>query len=151
MRRTRVRRAPKAAIEKARNIWRISKKFNLILSHLSFFDGERDFFLFSTGFFGLVKCDSPFRSYFFCSPRIIKQNVKDTSRESNLPTIKSAAIEYIPPMADAMHSLGTEHAKEPILDDILRQARSIKKFIRKSRSAYTSKYHHLFSASLHVD
>ncbi|MBQ9797600.1 MAG: hypothetical protein IJW50_07745, partial [Clostridia bacterium] len=24
------------------------------------FDGERDFFLYATGFFGLVKCDCPF-------------------------------------------------------------------------------------------
>ena len=44
-------RAPKAAIEKARNIWRISKKFNLILSHLSFFWRRAGLFSFFHGLF----------------------------------------------------------------------------------------------------
>jgi len=59
VRRTRVRRAPKAAIEKARKYLENFEEIQPYPVSFVVFDGERDFFLYATGFFGLVKCDSP--------------------------------------------------------------------------------------------
>ena len=63
VRRTKVRRAPKSAIEKARINMENFEEIQPITVSFSDFLGKRDFFLFSTGFFGLVKCDSPFYSF----------------------------------------------------------------------------------------
>ena len=59
VRRTKVRRAPNSAQELARNILENFEEIQPIPVSFSDFTGKRDFFLFSTGFFGLVKCDSP--------------------------------------------------------------------------------------------
>jgi len=60
VRRTKVRRAPKAAIEKARKYLENFEEIQPYPVSFVVFDGEWDFFLYATGFFGLVKCDSPF-------------------------------------------------------------------------------------------
>ena len=48
-----------SAVEKARNILENFEEIQPIPVSFSDFTGKRDFFLFSTGFFGLVKYDSP--------------------------------------------------------------------------------------------
>ena len=60
VRRTKVRRAPKSAVEKARINLENFEEIQPITVSFSALGKIWDFFLFSTGFFGLVKCDSPF-------------------------------------------------------------------------------------------
>ncbi|MBQ9798009.1 MAG: hypothetical protein IJW50_09860, partial [Clostridia bacterium] len=45
------------------------------------FDGERDFFLYATGFFGLVKCDCPFVGDGVIGP-ILKNQTRTESAHS---------------------------------------------------------------------
>ena len=52
--------ATNSTVEKARNVLENFEEIQPIPVSFSDFTGKRDFFLFSTGFFVLVKCDSPF-------------------------------------------------------------------------------------------
>ena len=63
VRRTKVRRAPKAAVEKARINYGEFRRNSTDYRFISRNFGKWDFFLFPMGFFGLAKCDSPFYDY----------------------------------------------------------------------------------------
>ena len=63
VRRTKVRRAPKSAIEKVRIYIENFEEIQPITVSFPKFRQVGLFFLFSTGFFDLVKCDSPFYIY----------------------------------------------------------------------------------------
>ncbi|MBQ9797740.1 MAG: hypothetical protein IJW50_08480, partial [Clostridia bacterium] len=60
------------AIEKARKYLENFEEIQPYPVSFVVFDGERDFFLYATGFFGLVKCDS--LSYYCYSILIVQSS-----------------------------------------------------------------------------